>query len=91
MIDSVQDDKTASWFYTHDGSQRAVVLAIQRQPGTNTIDVTDGVKAAAAVVQAEIAAVGSHGHSVRPVRHHPRVVPRREVHHGCSRWGWSSW
>src|SRR5690242_6078122 len=41
IIDSVEDDKTASWFYTHKGSSRAIVLAIQRQPGTNTIEVTD--------------------------------------------------
>jgi len=34
IIDSVEDDKTASWFYTHNGSSRAIVLAIQRQPGT---------------------------------------------------------
>ena len=44
IIDSVQDDKTASWFYTHAGNGRAIILAIQRQPGTNTINVTDGVK-----------------------------------------------
>ena len=44
IIDSVEDDKTASWFYTHEGSNRSIVLAIQRQPGTNTIAVTDGVK-----------------------------------------------
>src|SRR5689334_8750083 len=44
VIDSVEDDKTASWFYTHEGGGRAIILAIQRQPGTNTIAVTDGVK-----------------------------------------------
>ena len=44
VIDSVEDDKTASWFSTPEGTQRAIVLGIQRQPGTNTIEVTDGVK-----------------------------------------------
>ena len=44
IIDSVEDDKTASWYYTHNGSSRSIILAIQRQPGTNTISVTDGVK-----------------------------------------------
>ncbi|MEI9974475.1 MAG: efflux RND transporter permease subunit [Ignavibacteriota bacterium] len=44
IIDSVEDDKTASWFYTHSGNSRAIILAIQRQPGTNTITVTDSVK-----------------------------------------------
>ncbi len=44
VIDSVEDDKTASWFYNEKGGERAIVLAIQRQPGTNTIEVTDNVK-----------------------------------------------
>src|SRR5438105_6184080 len=26
IIDSVEDDKTASWFYTHKGSSRAIIL-----------------------------------------------------------------
>jgi len=40
VIDSVQTDKVASWF----SSTRAVILAIQRQPGTNTIEVVDAIK-----------------------------------------------
>jgi HAE1 family hydrophobic/amphiphilic exporter-1 len=40
VFDSVENDKTASW-YTGD---RAVVLAIQRQPGTNTVEVVDSIK-----------------------------------------------
>src|SRR6202790_706626 len=44
VIDGVEDDKTASWFYTKDSDQRAIILAIQRQPGTNTMAVTDNIK-----------------------------------------------
>jgi HAE1 family hydrophobic/amphiphilic exporter-1 len=44
VIDSVEDDKTASWYYKDKFNSRAIILAIQRQPGTNTIAVTDGVK-----------------------------------------------
>jgi HAE1 family hydrophobic/amphiphilic exporter-1 len=43
--DSVEDDKTASWYYDGDkAGERAIVLGIQRQPGTNTIEVTDNIK-----------------------------------------------
>ncbi|MEP7338853.1 MAG: multidrug efflux RND transporter permease subunit [Acidobacteriota bacterium] len=40
VIDSVESDKVASWF----NDTRAIVLAIQRQPGTNTVEVVDNVK-----------------------------------------------
>jgi HAE1 family hydrophobic/amphiphilic exporter-1 len=40
VIDSVQSDKVASWY----NDTRAIVLAIQRQPGTNTVEVVDNVK-----------------------------------------------
>jgi len=56
VIDSVEDDKTASWFYTKQGNQRAIVLGVQRQPGTNTIAVTDAVKHLLPTFRAEIPA-----------------------------------
>ncbi|MGA2261510.1 MAG: efflux RND transporter permease subunit, partial [Acidobacteriota bacterium] len=54
IIDSVEDDKTASWYYKSGGSQRSIVLGIQRQPGTNTIEVTDGVKRLLPTFRAEL-------------------------------------
>jgi hydrophobic/amphiphilic exporter-1 (mainly G- bacteria), HAE1 family len=56
VVDNVEDNKTASWFYTPEGSQRAIILGIQRQPGTNTIDVTNGVKNLLPLFRAEIPA-----------------------------------
>lgn len=40
VLDSVENDKTAAWFV----DQRGVVLAVQRQPGTNTVEVARSVK-----------------------------------------------
>jgi hydrophobic/amphiphilic exporter-1 (mainly G- bacteria), HAE1 family len=40
VVDSVENDKIASWF----NDNRAVVLAIQRQPDANTVAVVDSVR-----------------------------------------------
>jgi len=49
VIDSVENVFNGSWFYTKpDGKplkQRAITLQVMRQPGTNTIEVTDAVRA----------------------------------------------
>jgi HAE1 family hydrophobic/amphiphilic exporter-1 len=50
VIDSVENDKVASWF----NDARAVVLAIQRQPDANTVDVVDSVKARLPQFRAQI-------------------------------------
>src|SRR5689334_5259875 len=50
ITDDVQNNKTASWY---DGA-RSIVLAIQRQPGTNTVDVANRVKTALTKLQSEI-------------------------------------
>jgi HAE1 family hydrophobic/amphiphilic exporter-1 len=52
VIDSVENDKVASWF----NSDRAVVLAIQRQPDANTVDVVDSVKARLPQFRAQVPA-----------------------------------
>jgi HAE1 family hydrophobic/amphiphilic exporter-1 len=41
VVDSVENNKTASWFR----DRRGIVLAIQRQPGTNTVAVVDSIRA----------------------------------------------
>src|SRR5471032_2090717 len=50
ITDDVQNNKTASWY----NGDRSIVLAIQRQPGTNTVDVSAHVKDALAKIQLEI-------------------------------------
>ncbi len=51
-IDSVEFDKAAAWFI----DQRAMVLAVQRQPGTNTVEVADAVKRLLPAFQAQLPA-----------------------------------
>lgn len=50
VIDSVENDKAAAWF---DGV-RGVILAIQRQPGTNTVEVVDNIRKMIPLLRAEI-------------------------------------
>ncbi|MGI8744985.1 MAG: efflux RND transporter permease subunit [Bryobacteraceae bacterium] len=52
VIDSVENDKVASWY----SNTRAVVLAVQRQPGTNTVEVVDAIRALMPSFQAQIPA-----------------------------------
>jgi HAE1 family hydrophobic/amphiphilic exporter-1 len=40
VVDSVENDKIASWF----NDNRAIVLAIQRQPDANTVAVVDAIR-----------------------------------------------
>ena len=47
VIDSVENTQTAS---RYDG-KRALVLAVQRQPDANTVEVVDRVKAHAAAIR----------------------------------------
>ena len=52
VLDDVQDSRNASWY---DG-RRAIVLAIQRQPGTNTVEVADAVKSTVTALSSQLPA-----------------------------------
>jgi HAE1 family hydrophobic/amphiphilic exporter-1 len=43
VVDSVENNKVAAWFVTSTTEYRGVILAVQRQPGTNTVAVADAV------------------------------------------------
>src|SRR6185437_7143003 len=51
-VDSLQDTKAAEWF-THD---RGIILAIQRQQGTNTVEVDKAVRDEMARLEANLPA-----------------------------------
>ena len=52
VIDDIQNPRTASWL---DG-ERSISLAIQKQPGTNTVEVADAIKALLPVLRAQMPA-----------------------------------
>jgi HAE1 family hydrophobic/amphiphilic exporter-1 len=44
VLDSVENDKVAAWYVDQKAQQRSIMLAIQRQPGTNTVAVVDNIR-----------------------------------------------
>jgi HAE1 family hydrophobic/amphiphilic exporter-1 len=50
VIDGVEDDKAIAWF----NGVRGMILAIQRQPGTNTVEVVNNIKALLPQFRSEI-------------------------------------
>jgi HAE1 family hydrophobic/amphiphilic exporter-1 len=44
VVDSVENDQSGAWFYTPTTTARAIFLAIEKQPGMNTIEVANAVK-----------------------------------------------
>ncbi|HTK29312.1 MAG TPA: efflux RND transporter permease subunit [Vicinamibacterales bacterium] len=45
VLDSVEDTKNIAWLYTKHDVQREVYLSVMRQPGANTIEVSNGIRA----------------------------------------------
>src|SRR6516165_8614195 len=56
VLDSIENPYNASWYYDSKTPQgvRAIQLAINKQPGTNVVEVVDGVKAMLPSLQAQL-------------------------------------
>ena len=55
VFDSVQNDRVANWW----NNTASVVLAVERQPGTNTVEVVDAVRQLLPQFRGDHSAVGA--------------------------------
>jgi len=71
VVDSVEDDKTAAWLSTSEFTERFLNVLVYKQPGTNAIDVSNGVRALLPQVLAELPptvtvdVIADRAHSIR--------------------------
>src|ERR1035437_5629667 len=56
VIDSVENTKDAAWFFTPKTTAQSIFLAVLKQPGQNTVQVADAVKAVLPAFQAKLPA-----------------------------------
>ena len=56
VIDSVENTRDAAWFYTARTRAQAISLAVLKQPGQNTVQVAEAVKALLPAFQAKLPA-----------------------------------
>jgi hydrophobic/amphiphilic exporter-1 (mainly G- bacteria), HAE1 family len=68
VVDSVENNFNASWF----NGERSILLAVQRQPGTNTVEIVDGIRKLLPAIQEEMPAgmnLGILFDRSEPIRH----------------------
>jgi HAE1 family hydrophobic/amphiphilic exporter-1 len=54
VLDDIQNNKGAAWFFDGRSMDLSVILAVTRQPGTNTVAVTNAVKAELAQIETDL-------------------------------------
>jgi HAE1 family hydrophobic/amphiphilic exporter-1 len=54
VLDSVEVTTQRAWLYTKADTERVITLQVQKQPGTNVIDVTDRVRAVIPGLEAQL-------------------------------------
>jgi HAE1 family hydrophobic/amphiphilic exporter-1 len=71
VVDGVENELNASWVYSGGTIERAVRLEVQKQPGANTIEVADRVKALIPAFQSQLppsVRLGLRGDRSRTIR-----------------------
>jgi HAE1 family hydrophobic/amphiphilic exporter-1 len=71
IYDGVENDKQASWF----NDRRTIYLAVNRQPGTNTVEIVDAIRTVLPQIQASLPAAVN-----LDVRNDRSVAIRESVH-----------
>jgi hydrophobic/amphiphilic exporter-1 (mainly G- bacteria), HAE1 family len=54
VLDSVQSTMQRAWYITKDLERRSITLEVQKQPGTNVIEVADAVRAVLPVLESQL-------------------------------------
>ena len=54
VIDSVEDNHSASWLFDPDRERRAILVSVQKQPGSNTLAVIDSIKGLLPAIAAQL-------------------------------------
>ncbi|MCP5277602.1 MAG: efflux RND transporter permease subunit [Thiobacillus sp.] len=55
-VDGIEDNKRSNWLWNQAGSKRSIILAIQRQPGANTVQTVEAIKAVLPAFQEKLPA-----------------------------------
>jgi len=71
VVDSVEDERTAAWFYHGTKVQRCIMLAVMRQPNSNVVVTNDAVKAVLPLIEKQLppsVTIGVRGDRSRTIR-----------------------
>jgi hydrophobic/amphiphilic exporter-1 (mainly G- bacteria), HAE1 family len=59
VLDGVENDREAAWYIQDGKDQRALMVAVRRQPGTNTVQIVDQVRKILPLIERQIPAAAS--------------------------------
>src|SRR4051794_2177138 len=71
VVDSVEDERTAAWFYHGQKVQRCIMLAVMRQPNSNVVVTNDAVKSVLPMIEKQLppsVTIGVRGDRSRTIK-----------------------